>query len=286
MQALAPTPLAMGGGESSLRFCMGNGQAINVGTSQMRKLKQALGRVIIPRLSLNRRTFEILRFEVGCLVQRVHNTVNPRYHARLRRLRQLKDLSVNLGSGGTGLPGWINIDARPHHADIYIAYDIRRSLPFENGHVKRIFAEHVIEHIDFRDDIPQVFREFHRVLEPGGTVRIIVPDVARFISAYVHRSREEFAALRWNLDTLPSDIYTPLHIVNHLFHQNGEHLFGWDFETMEFALKRAGFTDIRKQSFRVSVDPVLAIDQAHHAPYSLVVEAIKEGRGGPPASSA
>jgi len=244
----------------------------------MRKLKQALGRAIIPRLPFNRRTFDVLRFELGCLVQRARNVVNPRYHARVRRLCGLTGLSVNVGSGGAGLSGWINIDARAHHADTYIACDIRRALPFKEGQVKRIFAEHVIEHIDFRDDVPRVFREFHRVLEPGGAVRIIVPDIARFLSAYVHKSNEEFTALGWNLEALPSDIYTPLHVLNLMFHQNGEHLFGWDFETMEFALKRAGFDDIRRQSFRVSVDPVLAIDQEHHAPYSLVVEAIKDGR--------
>lgn len=201
--------------------------------------------------------------------------MSPRYHARIRRLQKITGLSVNIGSGGTGLPGWINIDARSHHADVYIAYDIRRPLPFKDGQVKRIFAEHVIEHIDFRNDIPALFSEFRRVLEPGGAVRIIVPDLARFLSAYVHNSNEEFKALGWDLNKLPSDIYTPMHVLNHMFHQSGEHLFGWDFETLRFALHRSGFADIRKQSFRASVDPDLAIDQPHHAPYSLIVEAIK-----------
>jgi len=209
--------------------------------------------------------------------------MNPRYHTRLLRLRRVSELSVNIGSGGAGLPGWINIDARSHHRDNYIAYDIRRPLPFKNGQVKRIFAEHVVEHIDFRDDVPAVFREFYRVLEPGGVVRIIVPDLARFLSAYVRKSPEEFTALGWDLNELPPDIYTPMHVVNHMFHQNGEHLFGWDFETFEFALRRSGFDEVRKQSFRVSADPDLAIDQAHHAPYSLVVEAIKGcSEGGSP----
>jgi len=222
---------------------------------------------------VNRRAFDILRFEFGCSMQRLANACSWRYHQNLRRLRTLTGLSVNVGSGGRGLPDWINIDARSNHANLYIAYDVRRRLPFKDGQVRRIFAEHVIEHVDFRDDIPHIFAEFRRILEPGGTVRIVVPDAERFMAAYTRKSTSEFADLGW--DPLPSDIYTRAHAINLMFHQNGEHLFGWDFETLEFALRQAGFMRVIKQSFGVSVDPQLAIDQAFHRPYSLYVEAVK-----------
>ena len=239
------------------------------------RLKQSLGRWLIPRLPGGRRTFDILRFEAGSLWQRACNGLNPAYHRRLRALRKMPAISLNVGSGGRGLPGWINIDARPAHADIYVAFDIRRRLPLRDGQAERIFAEHVIEHLDFRDDVANVFREFHRVLRPGGVVRIIVPDAERFLRAYVSRSAGEFAALGWDMTNLPGDIFTPMHIVNHVFHQGGEHLFGWDFETMQFMIARAGFTGIVKQSYKVSLDPQLAIDQPNHQPYSLYVEARK-----------
>lgn len=241
----------------------------------MAKLKHTIGRILIPMLPLNRRTFDILRFEFGCIGQRLKNACSPVYHAKIRKLRSRRDLSLNLGSGGYGLPGWINIDARAGHKDIYIAYDIRRPLPFRDAQVKRIFAEHVIEHIDFRHDIPRVLKEFYRILQPGGIVRIIVPDAARFLSAYTHGSEKEFADLGWDIRKLPSDIYSPMHIVNHIFHQGGEHLFGWDYETMQFALARAGFEKVKQQSFRASDDPQLAIDRQQHAAYSLVIEATK-----------
>lgn len=211
----------------------------------MGTLKRAIGRWLIPRLPVNRRTFDILRFELGCIWQRMANACSPRYHGRIARLRAGSGLSVNFGSGGKGLAGWINIDARPNHADIYIAYDMRRPLPFGDGQVRRIFAEHVVEHLDFRDDIPNVFREFHRVLEPGGVVRIVVPDAERFMAAYVSRSPAAFAALGWDLERLPADIHTPVHVINHIFHQNGEHLFGWDFETMRFARDSGACTGSR-----------------------------------------
>jgi predicted SAM-dependent methyltransferase len=241
----------------------------------MPTLKQRVGQLLIPRLPISRRTFDILRFELACLTQRFRNALNPGYHLKLRRLSKLRCLSVNLGSSGYGLPGWVNIDAISRHAGIFMAYDIRRPLPFASEQVKRLLAEHVVEHIDFREEIPRLFAEIHRVLEVGGICRIIVPDAARFMSAYVHRSDAEFAALGWDLRALPSDIYTAMHIVNHVFHQGGEHLFGWDFETMEFALRRAGFRSVERRAFRESGDPALAIDREEHRPYSLIVEAVK-----------
>jgi predicted SAM-dependent methyltransferase len=240
-----------------------------------RRIKQAIGRALIPNLPIGRRSFDILRYEFGCLARRVVNVFSPRYRARIRRLRAQNGISLNLGSGGKGLPGWINIDAR-WSADCYVACDIRRRLPLRDGQVMRLFAEHVVEHLDFRGDIPVVFGEFYRVLEPGGTVRIIVPDAGRFAEAYANLSREAaFQALGWDLDNLPRDIHTPMHVLNHIFHQSGEHLFGWDFDTMRLLLNQAGFTHVSRQQYRVSSDPELAIDQPVHRAYSLVVEARK-----------
>jgi len=238
-------------------------------------LKQSLGRWLIARLPFNRRTIDILRFEFGCLWQRLVNLLNPLYHRRVRALRSRRNLSVNLGSGGRGLPGWINLDARASHADQTIAFDVRRRLPFADGSVARILAEHLIEHLDFRSDVPGVLDEFHRILRPGGVVRIVVPDAERYLQAYVERSRDKFAALGWNLTQLPHDIYTPMHIVNHTFHQEGEHQFGWDFDTLQWALRQAGFGEISRQTYNISRDPDLAIDRPEHASYSLYVEAVK-----------
>lgn len=241
----------------------------------MATLKQKMGQFLIPKLPISRRSFDILRFELACQVQRLRNAINPSYHRKLRELRKRSGLSINLGSSGYGLPGWVNIDAVSRHTGLFIAYDIRRPLPFRTGQVKRLLAEHVVEHLDFRDEIPRLFREMYRVLEAGGVARIIVPDAARYMAAYVRRSEDEFAVLGWNLHELPPDIYTAMHIVNHVFHQGGEHLFGWDFETMQFALRRAGFTSVERRQFRESADPALAIDREEHKFYSLVVEAIK-----------
>ncbi|MEJ0067173.1 MAG: methyltransferase domain-containing protein [Caulobacteraceae bacterium] len=121
----------------------------------------------------------------------------------------------------------MNIELRKHK-DTSICLDIRKPLPFADGSAARVLAEHVIEHLDFASDAASLAREIWRVLEPGGTFRVIVPDGERFLHAYVAGSADEWAELRWDLSHLPSDIFTPMHIINHTFHQGGEHLFGYD----------------------------------------------------------
>lgn len=238
-------------------------------------LKQHLGRRLRARLPFSRRTFETLRFEFRILRQRWLNALLPWRRRRISRLKELRGVSLNVGSGGRGRSDWINFDVSPQHADLYCTHDLRRPLPFADGTVRRILAEHVIEHLDFQDDVPKVFAEFHRVLQPGGIARVIVPDVERFARAYLANTPEHWQQLGFAEGRLPADMGTPMEMLNHVFHQGGEHCFGWDFTTMEAVLNRAGFTKVMRQSYRQSVDSELAIDQPNHAPYSLYVEAVK-----------
>jgi predicted SAM-dependent methyltransferase len=236
-------------------------------------LKQYFGKWLFAHLPFSRRTFDILRFELRVTRERWLNLLLPWRLAKVRRLLNMRDISLNVGSGGFGLNGWINLDATANHANTFCTHDLRCALPFSEGSVKRILAEHVIEHMDFKDDVPRIFREFHRVLQPGGVVRIIVPDAERFMSAYLNKGSEQWAAL--GFPTLPSDMNTPIELVNHVFHQGGEHCFGWDFTAMEFYLHRAGFAQIIRQTYGKSNDAELAIDQPNHEKYSLYVEASK-----------
>lgn len=237
-------------------------------------LKSKIGSVVIPLLPVSRRTFDILRHELRAMRTRALNVVNPSFHMAIHRLRRREGLSLNIGSGGRGLQDWVNIELI-RHRDTTICLDIRRRLPFADGSVRRILIEHVLEHVDFADDAPAMLRDYHRLLEPGGVLRIIVPDAKRFVEAYVSGDEATWSELGWDIAHLPSDLVTPMHVVNHVFHQGGEHLFGYDFETLKVLLSQAGFERIERRAFRQSADPQLAIDQQNHAPYSLYVEAVR-----------
>lgn len=240
----------------------------------MPSLKSQIGNFLVRKLGMSRRSLNVLRHEFRALRIACGNTFHPRKRRAIRKLRQSRELSVNIGSGGFGLPDWVNVDIAPGK-NTTILLDIRKTLPFVDGSVRRILAEHVVEHLDFDENIPSVFAEFYRVLAPGGVVRIVVPDTERFVLAYSQKSRDLWQGLGWDLDTFPPGLYSSMHVLNHIFHQEGEHLFGYDFETMALTLRKAGFPTVERRAFRVSADPALMIDQELHKPYSLYVEAIK-----------
>ena len=240
-------------------------------------LKQRIGRALIGVAPVNRRTFDILRHEIGAARTRLLARVSPRTRRRLRQIRQDQRIRVNLGSGGSGHKEWVNLDVRGHRQDASLAWDIRRALPFRDGQAAMVLAEHVVEHLEFHEDVPALFREVLRVLEPGGHFRIVVPDAERWARAYANRDAEAWADL--GFPELPEGMATPMMLLNHCFHQSGEHQFGWDFETLEHVLRQAGFVDVQRCEFGRSAVEGLAIDLPNHAPYSLYVEAVKPAAG-------
>jgi predicted SAM-dependent methyltransferase len=46
-----------------------------------------------------------------------------------------------------------------------------------DGSCREVYASHVLEHLGYNGEIQRALQEIRRVLEPGGTVRISVPDL-------------------------------------------------------------------------------------------------------------
>jgi hypothetical protein len=145
-------------------------------------LKQNFGKFLKRITPLNSQAFDRMRFEIGCLWRRVLHPFSVHRRKTIRSLQGQRGLSVNVGSGGKGDTGWVNIDSFKH-PDSTFDLDIRRPVPLRSGSVRRILAEHVVEHLDFYDDVPKLCKEFFRLLETGGVVRIIVPDAERYLKA-------------------------------------------------------------------------------------------------------
>ncbi len=200
---------------------------------------------------------------------------NKHQRAILKRIRTLTDLSISLGSGTDETPGWILIDIPLRGPENYLRWDCRRRLPFRDSSAARILIEHYFEHLDPDTEVPRVLSECRRILQPGGFLRIIVPDAERFLRAYVSGRAEDWSALGFKLDALPPDLPTPMTVVNHVFHQRGEHKAAYDYDTLRHVLQTQGFTHISRKKFGESDDPGMTIDRPNHAPYSLYVECRK-----------
>lgn len=227
---------------------------------------------MIPVLPFNRRTFNIIRCELSALRTRWLSRISPWRQAQLREVRHLNYLLVNIGSGGQAPDGWIELDTCRHQSGI-IPWDIRYGLPFSDKSVQYIYASHVLEHIDFCSDAPQLLKDCVRCLEPQGRVRIVVPDARKFIQAYLCEDGRGWPAI--GIEALPDDMPTSMCMLNEVFHQGGEHLFGYDYETVVYLLKSSGFTHVIRSDYRCSdfFDPEL--DLACHQYYSLYVEAYR-----------
>jgi SAM-dependent methyltransferase len=82
---------------------------------------------------------------------------------------------VNLGCGDAWHPEWLNFDVRPSSAKVH-PLDLRRSLPLRDRSVDAVYHSHVLEHLPQRDGL-RLITECHRVLKPGGVLRVAVPDL-------------------------------------------------------------------------------------------------------------
>ncbi len=196
-----------------------------------------------------------------------------------RRYAHASDLLVNLGAGDQGKPGWVNVDAM-RLPGVNCVYDCRTNLPFPDESVRGIFCEHFFEHLDYTEEVPIFLTTCYRVLQPGGVLRLIVPDTERYLRAYCAGGWDELSALR-KLDAQHTDpvfqcVYnTRMELINMVFRQGYQHKFAYDYETMAFLLRRYGFAHVEQQTFGVSLRPELGIDQADRARESLYVEAVK-----------
>ena len=115
-------------------------------------------------------------------------------------------MRLNLGCGPNTPSGWVNVDyfigARlmknrflrwffrqtgivklDWSPEIYI-HDLRRPLPWNNNSVDVVYSSHTLEHLS-KDAGEHLLAECYRTLKPGGIIRIVVPDLKRFVEQYL-----------------------------------------------------------------------------------------------------
>lgn len=248
-------------------------------------LRQNGGAGLEPRLKALQTAAASLRAELAA--QR-----RPYLQGQLQRLgvsETARGLKLHVGCGPCLLEGWINLDVHPAP----LATNVLWGLPFAEGSVWRVFLSHLLEHLFYPNDVMPFLGEILRVLEPGGVVRIIVPDIGQYIEAYQHDDVEFFAERRHHWGK--GDGRTT-RLENFLAYAGAgpdpawlfqAHKFGYDFETLSRALERAGFAGIERSAFNASAHPELRVDEnsevagAHHGGrhYSLFVEARKPLEG-------
>jgi predicted SAM-dependent methyltransferase len=89
--------------------------------------------------------------------------------------------------GHVRTPGWEVLDANPGPYVDHIgnASDLRI---FDDNSFEQIYASHVVEHFDYKDQLIETLKEWHRVLMPSGTLYVSVPDLDTLARLFLDRS--------------------------------------------------------------------------------------------------
>jgi predicted SAM-dependent methyltransferase len=184
-----------------------------------------------------RDAWRLVRLEL--VIGYVHRRTLLTRRATIAALNARGGLRLHLGSGDRIKPGWVNVDIHPA-ADLRL--DVRRPWPLADGSAVEAYAEHLFEHLAWPGEARHFLAEARRVLAPGGTLRLSVPDLERHVRAYVARDetfRRQFAPF------LPPEAVTWGDALNHHFRQFGEHHYAYDAEALGALLRGAGFADVR-----------------------------------------
>ena len=98
-------------------------------------------------------------------------------------------MKLHLGCGKRHIDGFFHVDiAAFSHVDHVGPVDDLHWLA--DGSAELIYASHLLEHFPRRETL-RVLREWHRVLQPAGILRLAVPDFAACAKIYYERGLED-----------------------------------------------------------------------------------------------
>jgi SAM-dependent methyltransferase len=122
-------------------------------------------------------------------------------------------------------------------------------LPVVPGSADAAYCSHVLEHLTL-DEFRATLRNVHSYLRPGGTFRMVLPDLEWLVRAYTS-SADPYAASRFMRESYlgieAQD--TGLRKVIRSFFGRSAHLWMWDEKNISAELCAAGFTAIRRAQF-------------------------------------
>ena len=174
---------------------------------------------------------------------------------------------LNWGCGAVGEPGWINSDIKDGRS-IQISCDIREGLPLDSDSMDYVVSIHALPEIHFNDQLT-VLRELHRVIKPGGVLRLALPDIDRSIDAYRRRDSSFFLVPDEDAASVGGKF-----IVQLVWYGYSKTFFTSDF--IEELLFKAGFGRVEHVAYQVTASEFEGITELdNRQDESLFVEAYK-----------
>ncbi len=155
-------------------------------------------------------------------------------------------MRLNIACATNCFPGWVNVDRTDLEQDYFkhirglkpsemhgwsdeqkkhvewlnegklqfFQWDLRKGFPmYADGSIEACYVGQAIEHLNPLHEVPQFLAECHRMLKPGGRIRLTTPDLDLLIDAYTQPNERTAKELReftdeqpaYYVDALPED---------------------------------------------------------------------------------
>jgi predicted SAM-dependent methyltransferase len=177
---------------------------------------------------------------------------------------------LNLGCGPKPAPGWLNCDLRAAQG-VDLRCDLRGGLPLGTASVDAVAGIHLLQDLAW-NEVLGALRELHRVLKPGGVLRIAVPDLDKAIHAYLAGDAGYFYVPDRDARSVGAKLVTQV-----IWYGSVRTPFTRDF--LREWMSAAGFSTIAEQPFGESRRPGLAsLDNRRRE--SLFMEGTKDHGSG------
>jgi len=174
---------------------------------------------------------------------------------------------LNWGCGEHTARGWLNVDVKSGPG-VDLSCDIREGIPVESDSIDYAVSVHALQELSIPELVPAL-AELRRALRPGGVLRLVLPDLAKGIQAYLG-GRDDY----FQVDRAQARSAGGRFIVHMLWHGYSRTLFTADF--VEELLIKARFQDVVECRFRQTASPfpeIVELDNREQE--SLYVEATK-----------
>ena len=164
---------------------------------------------------------------------------------------------LQIGAGDNSYAGWLNTDIEPSKDQAYL--DASKPFPLPDSSFRYIFSEHVIEHLTYEQAVGML-KECHRVLSPGGTLRIATPNLMKFVGLFQEPPSEEMQRYmqrkqEWHVWPRMPD--PACYILNSEMRWWG-HQFVYTPKMLRATLDDSGFGEVREFRAGESDDPTLS----------------------------
>jgi len=151
-------------------------------------------------------------------------------------------MMLHLGCWHRNIPGFINVD-KCDMDHIHYKSNINDLSMFEDNSASLIYSSHCFEYFD-RNEAKETLKEWRRVLQPKGILRLSVPDFESLIKVY---------KITNDIDKILGPLFGLMNIDTLAGTEKIYHKTAYDFNSIEKLLVDNGFKDVKRYDWRNTI---------------------------------